>query len=98
MAMLDYREKDGYTRSNVTVHTVHQVAINAITYIADETNPNFLGPTPIDQLARIINSASGPSGSNNEYILTLDNTLKQLCINDDHVSELAASVDHHRSK
>ena len=62
----------------------------AITYVADETNPNWLGDAPLSAIAAQIREARGPSGPNVEYVLGLHDVLEKSNIHDPHVAELAA--------
>lgn len=89
---LDHREKGGYERCRVSTVTPQNDIINATTYIADQHNTGFVGESPLDVIAQRIRVACGPSGSNKEYILQLDQTLTELGIADDHISRLAQLV------
>jgi glutathione-specific gamma-glutamylcyclotransferase len=90
---LDYREKGGYTREDITIEFKTGGTTTGVTYHANTANPNFLGQAPIEHIARQIACSHGPSGSNKEYILQLHHTLKQHEIVDEHVRELADLVD-----
>lgn len=90
---LDYREKNGYERQLAPCLLVERaLEVNCIFYVATETNPAYLGPAPLTDLAQHINRASGPSGSNREYLLQLANALRQLNLPDDHVFALEREV------
>jgi cation transport regulator ChaC len=90
---LDYREKGGYVRNKVQIELNDGSTVNGIVYHADTHNPEFLGPASQASIAEQIATSEGPSGSNKEYILQLDRTLKHHRIDDQHVSELADLVD-----
>ena len=85
---LDHREKDGYTLERVHCSGGQE----AWTYVADEANPQFIGPRPeremLDRLAR----AAGESGPNQVYLFRLEETLRALDIEDPHVFGLAAAL------
>lgn len=90
---LDHREKNGYVR--------HEVALlddggapfaSAILFVAGASNPNFLGPAPLEAMARQIASAAGPSGPNLEYVLELVRAIRALGEHDPHLEELAGAL------
>lgn len=90
---LDYREKNGYERHIAPCKLVEETAtVNCVFYVATETNPAYLGPAPLPDLAQHINRASGPSGSNREYLLKLAEALRQYNLHDDHVFALEREV------
>ncbi len=86
---LDYREKGGYERMQVDVIDTSGKLIKAITYRAPEQNEHFLGPKPMLDMAKQISHASGPSGSNSDYLFQLEEALQRLGHPDRHVTMLA---------
>ena len=88
---LDHRERGGFARRTVPVRRAGEgdAALAALTYVADAANPNYLGPAPLEEIAAQIGSAQGPSGSNREYLLRLEASLREIGACDDHVSGLA---------
>ena len=86
---LDYREKNGYERVPVTMQT-EDGPVEGVTYIATAGNEAFLGPAPLDQIARHIVAAHGPSGANADYLFGLADALIELGDADEHVLSLAA--------
>ncbi len=88
-AQLDYREKNGYERLQIDCHLESGEVVNTITYIAGPSNEAYLGEAPLEEIARQIRSAHGPSGSNREYLMSLDSSLRDLAIEDAHVAALA---------
>jgi cation transport regulator ChaC len=60
----------------------------ALTYVALEDDPNFLGPAPLDRLARQVLRSRGPSGPSVQYVLELARALRELAADDPHPFEL----------
>lgn len=90
---LDHREKNGYRRHEVDISlAATDTAVTGVLYVADEGNHAFLGPAPDDEIAAHIARASGPSGSNRDYLLQLANALHELDAPDPHVHGLAKLV------
>ena len=88
---LDHREKNGYERNDVEL-LFDDGRATGVVYIAHRTNHAFLGPAPIDAIARQIVASRGPSGSNTEYLHELARALRELDADDRHVFELEACV------
>ncbi|KAK7083021.1 Cation transport regulator-like protein 2 [Halocaridina rubra] len=91
---LDHREKDGYQRIPVTFHP-QDLSVKPwelIIYLGSETNPFFTGPTNERQIAEIIASAEGPSGSNSEYLFQLAQTMKTMGVQDCHLYDIESRV------
>ena len=86
---LDYREKNGYRRQNLVVHSEQLGDIEALTYIAPEHNVAWLGNASDEAIAEQINRAHGPSGSNKDYVLELHKALENDGIHDKHVYDIA---------
>ena len=90
---LDYREKNGYQRRNITLQlTGNEQRTQGVTYIAPEGNHAYLGPAPLAELAQQIRTSEGPSGRNDDYLLELARALRELDAHDSHVFELEAAV------
>jgi cation transport regulator ChaC len=92
---LDHREKNGYVRYDTAIDLLQKPGrecVEGTVYIAMEDNPAYLGPAPIMEIANHIRSASGPSGSNLSYLLELALALRELEIEDEHVSQLAGML------
>ena len=67
----------------------------ALCYIATEnkeSNPNFLGPAPIDEIAAQIARAEGPSGPNWEYLFKLADSLEHVRESDEELFYLKETV------
>jgi len=88
---LDHREKNGYVRNDVELAFADGVG-SGVVYIAHRDNPAFLGPAPVDAIARQILISRGPSGTNVEYLYELACALRELDADDEHVFELEARV------
>ena len=97
---LDYREKNGYQRFPVEIRLdSRSEAVKGVLYVADRDNPAFLGPAPMDHLARHIAASHGPSGSNREYVMKLAEALRELGDDDPHVLELESLLtDRYRAE
>ncbi len=95
LAQLDYRERGGYVRAPVrlTIDDENHREIEAITWIAWPDNPNFAGAAGLDHIARIVRVSVGPSGRNRDYVARLDSALRELGVDDPHVTALMAFVD-----
>lgn len=94
-ASLDHREKNGYERREVRLAVPGDAAapmIDAVTYVAAVDNHAYLGPAPLDQMARQIASSEGPSGPNLDYLLQLAAALRALGSDDPHVFALEAAA------
>ena len=90
---LDYREKNGYERHEVVLEFFDAGETSSgLVYIAPIGNHAYLGPAPLDTMARQISRAAGPSGRNRDYLLELADALRELDAHDSHVFELEAAV------
>jgi len=90
---LDYREKGGYKQDIVTFYPGEGddvVPFELKLYVGTEDNPFYLGPAPLDDMAKQIFDSEGPSGQNKEYILNLAEALKTIApeAEDDHLYSL----------
>ena len=74
---LDYREKGGYDKTELSLTLKDGRKVVGVTYIAYPKNPNYLGDSPLEDIARQISFSTGPSGSNKEYILELHTALNR---------------------
>ena len=86
---LDYREKNGYERQQLTVSTKELGSIDALTYIAPVNNPAWLGEASDETIAKQIRYSVGPSGSNRDYVLSLHDALVAEGIHDKHIQTIA---------
>jgi len=87
---LDWRERGGFRRLSLRVHLEHAggPSVEALTYVAESDNPNYLGPAPLDAIAAQVRGAHGPSGANIEYVQRLAESLRELRADDPHVFAL----------
>lgn len=95
LSALDTRESGGFERVRVDFHfhAGERPPQPALTYVAREGNPNFLGPAPIGEIAAQVRSARGRSGSNSEYVLQLASSLRELEVEDPHVFAVADRLE-----
>jgi cation transport regulator ChaC len=97
LAALDERERGGYVRRRVTV-CLHGAAVcgprEAVgwVYVADASNPRYVGPSSLDDIAAVARRAHGPSGPNREYVIRLAEAIRALGASDPELFALAALV------
>ncbi|WP_028671692.1 gamma-glutamylcyclotransferase [Saccharospirillum impatiens] len=91
-AHLDVREKNGYLRFFTPMSFTDGHSVDGLVYVASDANLAFLGPALLTDMARHIADSHGPSGSNADYLLQLDEALQELGAADDHVAQLAIRV------
>jgi cation transport regulator ChaC len=89
---LDHREKNGYLRFTMTLHFAEDASAEGIVYIANPENAAWLGPADEAAIAHHVAGASGPSGSNRDYVLKLAQALRRLGADDPHVFAVAARL------
>ncbi len=99
LAHLDHRERGGYERHRVELHFESGERegpaggrAQGLLYIATPANPNWLGPAPLERIARQIARSRGPSGHNLEYLLRLAESLRAMGATDPHVEALVHLV------
>lgn len=88
---LDVREKNGYLRVDEVIRFADGSHAEALVYVATEDNNAFLGPASTEDIARHIAAASGPSGTNRDYLVSLAQALRELGAEDGHV----AAIERH---
>lgn len=71
MENLNIREQDGYQKIQVSVTTSDGVLNNVLLYIATTRNSSFVGPGPLETLAKRISDCRGESGKNRDYLFEL---------------------------
>jgi glutathione-specific gamma-glutamylcyclotransferase len=93
LTALDHREQGGYARLELEAALLDGGApVLATTWIATPDNPYHLGPAEIPEMVTQILASTGPSGTNLEYVLKLDETLRELGIVDPHVEAVARAL------
>ncbi len=87
---LDHRERAGYERIDVSVELVDAgfVSVPAVVYLARAGDPGFAPESSNEEIARVVRSASGPSGHNESYVLRLAQALREIGEDDPHVFEI----------
>jgi len=88
---LDHREKNGYERVAVEI-AFEGGSVDGVVYRASESNEAFLGPAPMEEIAKQMNRCVGPSGSNREYVVELARALRGMGVLDGHVAEVEGWV------
>ncbi|WP_028104377.1 gamma-glutamylcyclotransferase [Pseudoduganella violaceinigra] len=91
-AHLDHREKNGYLRVAIDIHFDAGGVEEGLIYIAAADNAAWLGEAPVEEIARHIASACGPSGPNREYLLRLAAALREMGHHDEHVHAIEAHL------
>jgi cation transport regulator ChaC len=88
---LDHRERGGFDRNEVRVEFSNpdRPPIQALMYVANARNRNFLGVASDAQIASQIRDSHGPSGANLEYALRLAESLREMGAADEHVFAIA---------
>jgi len=91
LATLDYREKGGYERKDVTLYRKDGTILTTqgLLYIAQGHNEEYLGDAPAEEIAKQIMASAGPSGTNREYFDRLKAALEDIGIDDPHIREIA---------
>jgi cation transport regulator ChaC len=107
LAHLDHRERGGYERIELELSLHDDAAAGAdasadrspderrvrgLVYMASPENESYLGPAPVEAIARQIASARGPSGENPEYVFELERSLHSIGALDRHVFEVATAL------
>lgn len=88
-AELDYREKNGYTDHMMKFYPQSGAgSFECLVYMVLPSNPAFVGPQDPEELAKIIATSRGPSGTNIEYVKQLDSALVELHERDKHTSDI----------
>jgi cation transport regulator ChaC len=86
---LDHRERAGYERVALEVHT-QAGPTPALTWLAQPGNAYDVGEIELAALAQHIRGAAGPSGRNDDYVFQLEAALAALDGTDAGVSSLSA--------
>lgn len=90
-------EKSKTTKVKKTTSSEGQqprITMTVLAYVATEVNPNYLGPAPIEDVAKQVVGSRGPSGCNAEYILNLAHAMREIApnVDDRHLFSLEGKV------
>ncbi len=93
---LDVREQGGYIRRHLQMipSRFASQSLPVLVYMATPENPEYLGKASEEAIARHILHSHGPSGSNAEYLLELERSLRAMHVHDPHTFAIA---DHLRA-
>lgn len=93
---LNFREVGGYQTVHINFHPADSSLppFELDIYIGSPTNPFFVGPAPVSDIARQICSSVGPSGRNDEYLFRLADAMRIIAphVRDHHLFELEHEV------
>ncbi|KAK1323753.1 hypothetical protein QJS10_CPA02g01590 [Acorus calamus] len=98
MEYLERRECEYDLKSHIDFYTEGDHLKPALTGVLvftstfEESNKYYLGPAPLEDMARQIATASGPCGNNREYLFSLEKAMFAIGHADDMVIELANEV------
>lgn len=91
LSHLDDREQGGYERHDIEIETADG-GLQALMYLAGPQNPCYTGESSLEEIARIVQTASGPSGTNRSYVEQLAAALTAAGEHDAHVHGLARLI------
>ncbi len=98
MTYLNRRETSSYEIHRIVFYPATdykpQEPFTVLTYIGTESHPNYLGPAPVDSIARQIVGSHGESGSNADYVLQLAKVIRTIAshVPDQHLYDLENKV------
>jgi cation transport regulator ChaC len=95
---LDFRERNGYTRTLTTVTSTDTgESHSCIVYFAvnDGHDVAYAGPLAMDTAGKIIATSIGPSGRNVEYFKNLIEFMNEANAEDSYLRQLDEAVDRH---
>lgn len=90
---LDLRERQGYEKVIARASLDDGTEAEVTAYIASPDNPHYVGPEDVETIACVCASATGPSGTNAEYVTQLQSALRTLGAIDPHVEEVALALE-----
>ena len=94
LSSLDIREKGGYSLKKVKIFfpNTSKDWVRGVVYIGKPDNPDYLGPETSQRIAKQVIRSNGLSGSNDEYVYRLADSLHAMGADDQHVFEIANLV------
>lgn len=66
--------------------------VEALCYVINPDNPDYLRHLTLEEKARIIATSEGPAGTNRDYLFNTFNDLREILVEDSEVEQLAARV------
>ncbi len=97
MASLAHRERRGYITKEILFYPkdIQVEPFHTLVYLGTESNPLFLGPALIKDIARQIMKSRGFSGCNAEYVLNLAQAMHEIApsAQDDHLFSLEKQIN-----
>ena len=92
---LNRREK-GYSLEEVLFHPTDNsiTGFTVLVYVATESNEHYLGPAPIEDIAKQVVSSKGYGGHNTQYVLELAKAMRKIAplVYDQYLFELERKV------
>jgi cation transport regulator ChaC len=94
LADLDHRERAGFDRAVLPLLDARdgRAFAEGLVYVAKQDNPHFLGPLEEGLIAQHVARSHGPSGANREYVERLHAALRELNVDDPHVTAIAQKM------
>ena len=95
MAYLNHREGVGYGTKELIFHPQEgEEPFQTLVYIGTVVNPHYLGPAPIEDIAKQVVTSRGNSGCNTEYVLKLAQAMREIAplIQDTHLFMLEKKI------
>jgi len=71
-----------YRELSCRVRLAHGEQVDAVTYVADRSHPQYAGKLPIDDLIALVLQGEGQSGTCRDYVLSTFAHLREMSIHD----------------
>ena len=92
VAKLDRREQAGYELLHLPLTLEDGRRTEGWVYVAGPENPSFLGSASLEVMLDQIERCAGASGTNRDYVLSLDEALAAMGQVDDEIRRVAAAL------